>query len=173
LPAPERSSLRIGHLAPAVQEESDIKTGDIVSGAVLAGLGVFIIVEARGWEYIGPDGPGPGFFPLWYGIAMVVLSVLLIGMSLAKRAAVPGNSVNWREVGRVMMAWAGLALCVGLLKVLGFMLAFGLFTFFLVAVMYRRPLGTAAAVAVGISVTFYLLFPLALNVELPIGKLGF
>jgi len=40
-------------------------------------------------------------------------------------------------------------------------------------VMYRRPLGTAVAVAVGISVTFYLLFPLALNVELPIGKLGF
>ena len=149
------------------------RTGDIVSGAVLAGLGVFIIVEARGWEYIGPDGPGPGFFPLWYGIAMVALSVLLIGMSLAKGAAVPGKPVNWREVGRVMMAWAGLALCVGLLKVLGFVLAFGLFTFFLVAVMYRRPIGTAIAVAVGTSVTFYLLFPLALNVELPVGKLGF
>ena len=28
------------------------KTGDIVSGAVLAGLGVFIIVEARGWELV-------------------------------------------------------------------------------------------------------------------------
>ena len=165
--------LRIGRLAPAVQEEGDIKIGDIVSGAVLAGLGVFIIVEARGWEYIGPDGPGPGFFPLWYGIAMVALSVLLVGVSLAQGAAVPGKPVNWREVGRVMMAWAGLALCVGLLKVLGFALAFGLFTFFLVAVMYRRPLGTAIAVAVGTSVTFYLLFPLALNVELPIGKLGF
>src|SRR5690349_23781730 len=41
-----------------------------------------------------------------------------------------------------------------------FVLAFGLFTFFLVAVMYRRPIGTAIAVAVGTSVTFYLLFPL-------------
>ena len=155
------------------EEEGNIKTGDIVSGAVLAGLGVFIIVEARGWEYVGPDGPGPGFFPLWYGVCMVALSVLLVAMSLAQRASVPEKPVNWREVGRALAAWTGLALCVGLLKILGFLLAFGLFTFFLVAVMYRRPLGTAVAVSVGMPVGFYLLFPVALNVALPVGKLGF
>lgn len=150
-----------------------MKTGDIVSGAVLAGVGVFIIVEARGWEYVGPDGPGPGFFPLWYGVCMVALSVLLAATSLVQRASVPAKPVNWREVGRALTAWTGLALCVGLLKILGFLLAFGLFTFFLVAVMYRRSLGTAVATAVGVSLGFYLLFPLALNVALPIGKLGF
>jgi putative tricarboxylic transport membrane protein len=149
------------------------KSGDIVSGAVLAGLGVFIIVEARGWEYVGPDGPGPGFFPLWYGVCMVALSILLVAMSLAQRASEPDKPVNWREIGRALAAWAGLALCVGLLKILGFLLAFGLFTLFLVAVMYRRSLGTAVAVAVGMPVGFYLLFPVALNVALPIGWLGF
>ena len=48
--------------------------GDVVSGAVLAGLGVFIVLEARRWEYLAPDGPGPGFFPMWYGIALIALS---------------------------------------------------------------------------------------------------
>lgn len=144
-----------------------------MSGAVLAGLGIFIIVEARGWEYLGPDGPGPGFFPLWYGVCMVALSVLLAAISFAGSASVPGKAVEWTEVGRALAAWAGLALCLGLLKVLGFLLAFGLFTFFLVAVMYRRPLGVALAVSAGLSTGFYLLFPLALNVGLPIGKLGF
>ena len=148
------------------------KTGDIVSGAVLAGLGAFIIVEAKGWEYLGPDGPGPGFFPLWYGVVMVALSLLLVATSLARRAG-PGKAVNWSEAGRALAAWAALAACVGLLKILGFLLAFGLFTFFLVAMMYRRPLGTAAAVSAGVSLGFYLLFPLALNVALPVGKLGF
>lgn len=148
-------------------------TGDIVSGGVLAGLGVFIIVEARGWEYLGPDGPGPGFFPLWYGVCMVALSVLLVAMSLAQRAGEPDKPVNWREVGRALAAWAGLAFCVGFLKILGFLLAFGLFTFFLVSVMYRRSLATAVAVSVGMPVGFYLLFPVALNVALPIGRLGF
>jgi len=150
-----------------------LKRGDIVSGAVLASLGVFIIFEAKGWEYLGPDGPGPGFFPLWYGIAMVALSLLLVVTSFRQQHGAAGKAVNWREVGRAMLTWAGLALCVGLLKILGFLLAFGLFTLFLVAVMYRRPLGTAAAVAVGVCLGFYLLFPLALNVALPVGKLGF
>lgn len=140
---------------------------------MLAGLGVYIIVEARGWEYLGSDGPGPGFFPLWYGIAMVALSLLLVATTIAGRGTGPGQAVNWREVGRAMLAWGALALCVGLLKVLGFLVAFGLFTFFLVAVMYRRPLGAAVAVALGVCVGFYLLFPLALNVALPVGKLGF
>ena len=139
---------------------------------MLAGLGVYIIVEARGWEYLGPDGPGPGFFPLWYGIALVVLSLLLIVLTLTGAQA-PGKPVNWREVGRALTAWAGLAACAGLLKVVGFLLAFGLFTFFLVTVMYRRTVVTAVVVSVGISLTFYLLFPVALNVALPVGKLGF
>jgi putative tricarboxylic transport membrane protein len=154
-------------------EGRKIKTGDILSGAVLAGLGIFIISEARRWEYLGPDGPGPGFFPLWYGVGMVALALLLVGMSLGQSAREPGKPVNWREVGRALTAWAGLALCVGLLKVLGFLLAFGLFTFFLVAVMYRRPLLIALAVSVGTSVGFWLLFPLALNVALPVGRFGF
>jgi putative tricarboxylic transport membrane protein len=150
-----------------------MRTGDVVSGAVLAGVGIFIIVEARGWEYLGPDGPGPGFFPLWYGVCMAGLALLLVVSSLVQRTPKPATPVQWHEVGRALAAWAGLAICIGLLKVLGFLLAFGLFTFFLVAVMYRRPLGTALAVAVGMAAGFYLVFPLALKVALPAGKLGF
>ena len=150
-----------------------MKNGDIVSGAVLAGLGGYIVLEARRWEYLGPDGPGPGFFPLWYGVIMIALALLLTALSLAQRGGEPGKPVKWLEVGRALAAWAGLALCVGLLKFLGFLLAFGLFTFFLVAVMYRRPLVAAVTVAVCVSLGFYLLFPLALNVTLPVGKLGF
>ena len=131
------------------------------------------MVEARGWEYLGLDGPGPGFFPLWYGAGMIALSLVLVAASLKPGAGDPAAAADWRETGRVLASWAAFALCVGLLKVLGFLLAFALFTFFLVAVMYRRPLGAALAVAIGMSAGFYLLFPLALNVELPVGRFGF
>ena len=155
-----------------------MRIGDIVSGAVLAGLGIFIILEARGWDYLSTEGPGPGFFPLWYGMLMVALSLLLIVTSVVKRGAAGASAagakaVNWLDVGRALTAWIALAICVGLLKVLGFGIAFGLFTFFLVYIMYRRPLIPAIAVAVGVCVGFYLVFPLALNVGLPAGKFGF
>jgi len=52
-------------------------------------------------------------------------------------------------------------------KLIGFLPGFALLTFFLVAVMYRRPLKVAAAVAAALSASFYLLFPLALGVKLP------
>jgi len=148
-------------------------SGNLWSGLALAALAIYIMVQALQWEYLTPEGPGPGFFPLWYGICMIVLSVLLVATTLVRRASLPDKRVNWGEVGRALAAWTGLALCVGFLKILGFLLAFGLFTFFLVAVMYRRPLGSALAVSVGTSAGFYLLFPLALNVALPVGRLGF
>lgn len=145
--------------------------GDVISGAVLAALGVFIISEAWGWNYMSEEGPGPGFFPLWYGIAMVVLSLLLVVRSAVK----PGSAekTDWPGVGRALTSWLAFAIAVVLLKPLGFLLSFALLTLFVVAVMYGRPLKTAVAAAVGNAVGFYLLFVLALDISLPVGLLGF
>lgn len=148
--------------------------GEIISGVVLAALGVYIVTEAARWEYLGPDGPGPGFFPIWYGIAMVALAIVLVVQNFMTKAAVAdGKPVNWREMGRVFIAWAGFVASVMLLKVLGFILSFGFFVLFIVAGLYRRPWRVAISVAAGCAAGFYLVFPLALNVRLPTGILGF
>lgn len=136
------------------------RPGDIASGAVLAGLGLYIIVESRRWEYATPDGPGPGMFPMWYGIIMLLLSLALVVSALMRKGA-PGQPVNWGEVRSALTAWAAFALCLGLLKVLGFVISFTLFTYFIVSYCYRRPKRTAALTAAGCSLGFYLLFPLA------------
>ena len=78
-----------------------LKKGDVISGAVLAALGVYIITQARAWDYYTLDGPGPGFFPFWYGVAMVVLSLLLV--LNAARTGDDGESkagVDWPSTGR-------------------------------------------------------------------------
>jgi putative tricarboxylic transport membrane protein len=150
-----------------------LNRGEIVSGVVLAALGAFIVSEAASWDYVGPDGPGPGFFPVWYGAVMIVLSAALIAQNVLARAGPGAKPVKWREVGRVSIVWAGFVTCVLLLKVLGFILSFGLFTLFVVGGMYRRPWRAALSVAVGCAAGFYLVFPLALNVRLPIGIFGF
>jgi putative tricarboxylic transport membrane protein len=152
-------------------EES--KSADLWSGLALAALGVYIIVHATGWDYMGPDGPGPGFFPMWYGVAMVALSVLLVVSSLGSRRGRTGAPMAWSRIGRALLAWCAFAVSVALFQLLGFAVSFGLLCFFVVAVMYRRPLKVAAAVAVASAVGFYLVFPLALGVALPVGVFGF
>jgi putative tricarboxylic transport membrane protein len=144
----------------------------VVSGSALAALGIYIIVEARNWDYAAPEGPGPGFFPMWYGIAMIALALALVAQNLLAAPQRGGKPVRWREVGRVLVVWAAFAACVASLKYLGFVLGFGLFVLFLVRVMYARPWHAAAAVAAGAAAGFYLLFAVALDVRLPVGWLG-
>jgi putative tricarboxylic transport membrane protein len=150
-----------------------LKKGDVISGAVLAALGVFIITQALAWDYYTLDGPGPGFFPFWYGVAMVVLSLLLV--LNAARADPDGESkgVDWHATGRAMTVWLAFALSVGLMDFLGFLISFALLAFFLVAVVFHRPFLTAAVVAVASALAFHLIFPVALSVSLPTGPLGF
>lgn len=152
-------------------QKSWFMKGDVVSGAVLAALGVYIISEARQWNYSGPEGPGPGFFPLWYGIAMVTLSLGMLVAAAVKPA--PAGKTDWRGIGHALLVWGVFAACTALLKVLGLLTVLALLTLFIVSVMYGKPLKIACAAAAGTSLGFYLVFPLALNVSLPVGPLGF
>jgi len=137
------------------------RSGDFWSGLALAALGGYIVSAARGWEYLGQDGPGPGFFPLWYGIAMLALSLVLI---FSKKE---NQKIEWQGAGRAFAAWAAFAVSVAVLKLVGFLISFAVLTFFIVAVMYRRPPAVAALVAIGVAAGFWLVFPLALGVALP------
>jgi putative tricarboxylic transport membrane protein len=139
-------------------------SADLGSGLALGGLGAYIIVQASRWEYLGADGPGPGFFPLWYGIAMAALSLFLVLSSLKEKDAA---RIDWSGAGRAFGSWLAFALSVAALQVAGFLISFAALSFFIVAVMYRRPLKVAASVAIVGAAAFYVLFPLALGVKLP------
>ena len=137
------------------------RSPDFWSGLALAALGGYIVYAARGWEYLGQDGPGPGFFPLWYGIAMLMLSLVLVVSKTKEEKA------SWKGAGRAFAVWGAFAVSVAVLKLVGFVVSFAALTFFIVAVMYRRPPVIAAIAAVGLAAGFYVLFPLALGVQLP------
>ena len=136
------------------------RSPDFWSGLALAALGGYIVFAARGWSYSGPDGPGPGFFPLWCGIAMLALSAILVWKSA-------GENVSWSGAGRALAVWAAFAASVAVMKLAGFLVGFAALTFFIVAVMYKRPPLLAALVALGVTAGFYVVFPFALNVALP------
>ncbi|HYI89614.1 MAG TPA: tripartite tricarboxylate transporter TctB family protein, partial [Beijerinckiaceae bacterium] len=109
------------------------RDGDVISGGLLAALGSYIVLEARAWTYSGPEGPGPGFFPIWYGILMIGLSLFMVISKLMTARGDKGDAYDWRAIGRSLSTWLAFALAVALLKPLGFLLSFALLTFFIVA----------------------------------------
>jgi putative tricarboxylic transport membrane protein len=149
-----------------------LKDGDVLSGALLSALGAYIIGQASQWTYAGPDGPGPAFFPIWYGMALIGLSLALIARKLFFSPREDSEPVDWPGVGRALGTWLAFTAAIGLMQPLGFVLSFGLLTFFLIAVVFRRGIVTAAAAAVACAAGFHLLFPMALGIELPTGPFG-
>ena len=149
-----------------------VRRGDFWAGLLLAVLGTYVVVEARGWVYMGEDGPGAGFFPMWYGSAMIVLSLALVATTALKRAPQSKRSISpWQDLGRALACWAAFVACVALMPVAGFAISFALLTWFIVAVMARQPQLTAWAVAIGGSALFYAIFEIGLELSLPRGML--
>ncbi len=146
-----------------------LRSGDFWSGLALAALGAYIVGEARGWVYMGEDGPGAGFFPRWYGALMVILSLALVAISILKPSA--RTPVAWNDLGRALACWAAFVACIALMPLAGFMVSFALLTWFIVKVMAGQRQVVAVAVAVGFALGFYALFELALDLALPHGLL--
>jgi putative tricarboxylic transport membrane protein len=150
-----------------------VRHGEVIAGAVLAALGVYIFLQSRAWDYYTADGPGPGFFPTWYGVAMVALSLILIANNVMRPKSEPAVNVNWQATGRALGTWAAFAVSVALMWPLGFVVSFALLTFLIVAFVFRRPWVTAAVTAVVAALTFHVIFPVVLEVQLPTGLFGF
>lgn len=143
---------------------------DVISGAVLAALGVFILARALEWNYLGPDGPGPGFFPFWYGVLMIALSLFLVVKACIKPDAQSRAAVDWHGTGRALGTWALFAGSIALMEPLGFPLAFALLVFGVVWLMMGKGILVAIVTAVPMAAGFWLVFVVALGINLPIGK---
>jgi putative tricarboxylic transport membrane protein len=153
-------------------QKYNLRNGDVVSGAILAALGLYIVTQARFWNYYNPDGPGPGFFPTWYGLLMIGLALALI-ISTALKPKPQEQRKDWVGTKRALITWLIFAGCVAVMGVLGFRLSFALFTFILVAFVFQRTLVAAALTAAGATASFYVVFPVLLGVQLPTGWFGF
>ena len=151
-----------------------IDKSELVSSAMLVGLGVFVVRESTAWDYMTPDGPGPGFFPLWIGLATIALPILYLGLlacDVVRRQ--PVHRTDWTGTGRVLAGWAAFMIAAALLKPAGFIASFALLVVFLVRVVFARPWVPAFSVGLGSALGFWVLFVKLLNVRLPGGPWGF
>ena len=133
-----------------------------------------MISVATKLPYVSEVGPGPGFFPLWIGIGLVIFaSYLMISSFVPSGTNFRGESQSWQTAGRVLAGWLAMMVAIALLGKIGFVLSFVLLTIFLIVALERRPVLLAVGVAVGLAVVFHLLFVVALDVSLPEGVWGF
>jgi putative tricarboxylic transport membrane protein len=148
--------------------------GNLIAGACLAAFGIYVISVASRLPYVSDVGPGPGFFPLWLGIGLMIFaSYLMLSSVSALKKESPSDPSTWQASGRALAGWFGLMVAIALLGWIGFSASFVFLTIFFIVALERRPFLLSAGVAIGLAVGFHLLFVMALDVSLPTGRWGF
>jgi putative tricarboxylic transport membrane protein len=145
---------------------------DVVAGLALAGLGSYVAWRALDWDLLTEEGPGPGFFPLGYGVLMVALSALLVLRAILQ----PRHGGGPAEVAghlRALLTWAVFAGSAFAMQWVGFVAGFAILSAFVVAFVFQRGWTRAAAVGLACAGGFWLVFAQIMGVGLPTGPWGF
>jgi len=157
-----------------------MRRADQVAGGVVLLFAALVIFESlRIPEQAVAAGrtnfaPVPGFLPMWTGVILAVLSVLLI-VNASLRGAPEGAAPVFprgRALAAVALLTAAVALYIAFLESLGYLLA----TFLLIAFLLRAVMGGSWRMSVGVAAvaSFALLaiFKWMLGVDLPAGPFG-
>ena len=120
--------------------------------------------------------PSTGFLPMWLGVLMAILSILLIvNATLRERRFRPGGRSfpRGKALAGVLLFLAGLAAYIALLEVLGYLSATVLLTAFLLRFVMQAGWMRTLLVSVGASIVLFVIFQVLLHVELPKNMFGF
>ena len=148
--------------------------GNLIAGAVLGAFGLYVIWVATKLPYVSDVGPGPGFFPIWLGIGMVLFGSVLMFSSFRTSVSGPDSEPkSWPLLLRPFAGWVAVMVAIALLGKIGFAVTFIILTTFLIVALERRPILLAVGVGVGLAVTFHLIFAVALDVSIPKAVWGF
>lgn len=143
---------------------------DRVSGLFWLAVALFAAVQGISLGLGGLHRPGPGFFPFWGGVALGLLSIVLVVRTPGEKA--PGGARRPPDNARPVVAIGAALGYLLLLEVLGFVAVTFLFLLLLFRLERRSWTFSAASASAGAGGS-YALFQLWLKTQLPTGPLGF
>jgi putative tricarboxylic transport membrane protein len=148
------------------------RAAEIGVAALFFALGALVIYDSQrlgaGWA---EDGPRPGYFPFYVGLIICVSALINVARALLVPAA---KNKAFVEVGQLKMVLTVLiptAIYVGAVTWIGIYVSSTVFIAFFMRWLGKYAWWKAAAVSLGASVVFFLIFEKWFQVPLPKGPL--
>ena len=145
------------------------KSAEIVVSAFFLALGALVMWDSvRLGARWGSDGPEAGYFPFYIALLMSVASAVNLVLALVRK----GGFRAFVEVGQLKLVLSVLLpsiLYVGLVALLGIYVASVIFVAFFMRWLGKYSWWKVAAVSIGNSVVFFLIFEVWFKVPLPKG----
>lgn len=150
-----------------------IKLNTVVSGGFIA-FSVFMLYHAFQLKYWSSKyAPGPGFIPRWAGGALLILSIIAFISSFKEEGISLADVLPKEKSYRINLyvCWIGLIVFLLLTKKVGFVITGSA----LLVALFSRGTKWKIAIPAGIAVTvvFFLIFKVLLQVQVPTNMFGF
>jgi putative tricarboxylic transport membrane protein len=148
---------------------------DRISGLFWFLFSVFVSFESYRLGLGAVNQPGPGFFFFWTGIAVAILSLVVILRSFGTQVPEEEKEAptGKRTTPKVILVLVALFLYAVLMEWLGFLIVTLLLFIFLLGVIEKKKWWFAILVSLTVTVLAYLLFEVGLQSQLPKGILEF
>jgi hypothetical protein len=148
------------------------RTMELVVAALIFALGATVVWDSvRLGAKWGDDGPQAGYFPFYVGLLICMSTGVIFFRALMDKTKRGKSFVSRGQLALVMKMLVPSIVYTVLIKVLGIYVASTIFIAFFMRWLGRNPWAKTAAVALGVSVVFFLLFEIWFKVPLPKGPL--
>jgi hypothetical protein len=148
------------------------RTLEIVVSVLLFMLGAVVIVDSmRLGAKWADDGPQAGYFPFYIGLLICLSTGVVFFRALGDKKKAAKSFVSRGQFVLVLKMLVPSIVYVVLIKILGIYVASTLFIAFFMKWLGKYPWAKTLAVALGVSVVFFLLFEVWFKVPLPKGPL--
>ena len=142
---------------------------DHVAGGAAIVAAVAVLAVSGDLPFGTMTFPGAGMMPKLICTLMILFGIVLIARAGTSPAFA---SISWSDLPHALRVFAITAAAAALYTTLGFVLTMSLMLFALIA-LERRNLLAAAAFSLGVTLSTYALFTVALKTPLEQGLLGF
>lgn len=149
-----------------------VRTAEMVVAALFVVLGGIVIFDSvRLGASWGADGPQPGYFPFYLGVIICLASAVTFGQALFLKKEKNGSFVDVDALKAVLSVLIPAAVYVALIGWIGIYVASALFVAVFMRWLGKYAWWKVAAVSIGNSVVFFLIFERWFLVPLPKGPL--
>ena len=144
-----------------------------IVGILLLILSIWVIKGSKELVYRVEFSPGAGFFPLWLGICLAVLSlILLLKNTIFKLSGKEGNPLpGQKQLMRILLILGSLLISILVFEHVGFLISMFLFVGFMLIFLEKYRWYTGILLSGSMVFAVYSIFKIWLGTPLPPGIL--
>lgn len=151
-----------------------MRAAELIMAIVMAVFSAYLMIKSAelpvGW--VPEEGPGGGAWPFWLSTIMLICCVWMM-VRWAKRTSAPSQStepfMDAHAIKSFISVAIPLAICIGLIHVVGMYVAIPLFLIYYLRFLGRHSWGLTMAISIATPVVAFFFFDIAIRIVLPKG----